>query len=128
MTTQRTLAPLLAVVVDDALDVRRLVGRMLEEFGFRVLEASSVEQGRQVIREAEGPVDLLVTDVLLPPGLGDELAREVREDHPDTRVLYMSGYTREELVRLGFGDVDAPMLSKPFDARELSEMVKRVMM
>jgi CheY-like chemotaxis protein len=112
------------LVVEDEEGVRELVRRVLVRHGYQVLEA---RHGRDALREAERHperIDLLLTDVVMPEMSGVALASELRERRPELRVLYMSGYTEEEIVRRGDGGPGLALLPKPFAGEELARLVR----
>jgi CheY-like chemotaxis protein len=112
----------LLVVEDDAY-LRRLVVRRLVASGYRVLEASS---GNEAIESAEGTIDLLLTDVVMPGMTGVETAAALRKKWPTLRLLFMSGYSPDAAVRDGRG-LDGPLLQKPFTMSDLLEHVRRAL-
>jgi DNA-binding NtrC family response regulator len=81
------------LLIDDEAEVRRAVRRILEHYGYRVLEASSAEQALSIGKLHDREVHLLITDVIMPEMRGPELARRLRALRPELRVLYISGYT-----------------------------------
>jgi DNA-binding response OmpR family regulator len=97
---------------------------MLGEEGHRVLEADCRSEALKVLNQARGRVDLLVLDVVMPEGGGVELAREVREQWPDQRIMYMSAYPDEVLSAQGLPSADAPFLAKPYTRNELVAKVR----
>jgi PAS domain S-box-containing protein len=105
------------LVVEDEAGVSRMLCEILEAHRYRVLRAASPPQALQVAAEHEGPIDLLISDVILPRMSGPELARELVTLRPGLRVLYMSGYTADALDRHGVRDGD--LLRKPFEQEEL---------
>ncbi len=111
------------LVVEDEEGVRELVRRVLVRQGYRVLEA---RHGKDALLEAgrEDRIDLLLTDVVMPEMSGIALAAELREHRPDLRVLYMSGYTEEEIVRRGDATPGVTLLPKPFSGEELARSVR----
>ncbi len=114
------------LVVEDGEAVRNLVCRMLVQNGYRVLEA---RDGRDALRLCEThpePIQLLLTDVVMPNMPGAELAERIRRARPAVRVLLMSGYTGEALAqRLGHDPV--AFLPKPFTSVGLVEKVREVL-
>jgi PAS domain S-box-containing protein len=102
------------LLVDDEDLVRISTADMLEDLGYRVIEASSSEEGWRAWQRDEG-IDLLVTDHLMPGMTGTDLARRILTDRPDLPVLVISGYAESEGVA-----PDLPRLTKPFRADELS--------
>jgi DNA-binding response OmpR family regulator len=116
--TQRTI-----LVVDDERPVRDLLVALLTRQGFAVRAAASAEEALEL--ERQQPVDLLMTDVMLPEMSGPQLARAVRARSPQTLVLFMSGYTGALLK-----DVDmagAGFLQKPFDAKTVAQKIRELL-
>lgn len=114
------------LLVEDEEPVRQLVSRVLEDAGYRVHASGLPSEALRLLGSGE-PVDLLVTDVVMPEMSGYALAAEVRRSHPDVRTLFISGYARtgerEEIA----GDADMPLLQKPFSPDELTHAVRRVL-
>jgi PAS domain S-box-containing protein len=114
------------VVVEDEEAVRRMAARTLSARGYRVLEATDAAQA--LAREPDwGPIDLLVTDVVMPGAGGRELAAALTARRPGLRLLYISGYTDDEVTRRGLLDAGAPFLEKPFEAEGLARRVREVL-
>ncbi|HTP52370.1 MAG TPA: bacteriohemerythrin [Anaeromyxobacteraceae bacterium] len=114
------------LVVEDDPSVREVTVRSLRSSGYHVLVASD---GREAIEMAlrKGPLDLLLTDVIMPGLNGRELADEVRRTRPDLRVLYMSGYTQDVISQAGVLDSGIEFLPKPFTPALLQERVRKVL-
>ena len=104
--------------------MRELVAAALTRAGFDVRTAGSAEEALAL--EAHRPVDLLVTDVILPKISGPELAQRIRERSPQTRVLFMSGYTGNALTTEDLRGGSA-FLPKPFGTTTLIARVKEVL-
>jgi two-component system cell cycle sensor histidine kinase/response regulator CckA len=111
------------LVVDDDASVRRLVSRVLTRRGFRVVEAEDGSAGLRLARSAPQPIVLLLTDVIMPGMTGTRLAEAMRAEHPDVRVLYMSGYSEDELGSRGAPEVAGACITKPFTPAVLGMMV-----
>jgi CheY-like chemotaxis protein len=94
--------------------VRGLVVEILEAFGYAVLTAASGEEGLRLCKEFAGGIDLLITDVVMPQMGGRELAEHVSVLRPQTKVLFMSGYTDDAIVRHGILEEDMAFIQKPF--------------
>jgi CheY-like chemotaxis protein len=118
----RTLRqPATVLVVDDDAGVRQLAVRVLVDRGYRVLEAADTPAARRLAATTDGPLHLLLTDVILPHGSGPALAKEVATHHPDARVLFMSGYSERVLEQVGPTD---RLLQKPFTMKDLLQAVE----
>jgi two-component system, cell cycle sensor histidine kinase and response regulator CckA len=102
------------LVVDDDPMMLSLVERTLRAEGYRVWAATRAEEARKVLAELAGAVDLVLTDIAMPGGLGSELAAEIRCSQRWVRVLYMSSYSREELLGHGIELAETQLLRKPF--------------
>lgn len=111
------------LVVEDDEAVLNLAARLLEGKGYRVLVAGDPELALQVCRSRLEAIDLLVADVVLPLMSGVELAKLVKAVHPETRVLFMSGYAWNA-IRQGGLDVNTPLLRKPFVPQDLLARVR----
>jgi CheY-like chemotaxis protein len=124
VATPRREAPIVVgretiLLVEDEEPVRRFVKLALERSGFRVLEAASPRTA-MAVAAAEGPVHLLLTDVVMPGQSGADLAAELRRVYADLPVLYISGYPASLITANGMlANVSAPLLMKPFTSQEL---------
>jgi two-component system, cell cycle sensor histidine kinase and response regulator CckA len=102
------------LLVEDEDMVRTLAQRVLESRGYRVFAAPSGDDALELHERIPGHVDLLVTDVLMPGMGGRQLAERLQELQPDLRVLFMSGYTTDEVLRQGIQAEEVHFLQKPF--------------
>jgi CheY-like chemotaxis protein len=102
------------LVVEDEPSVRGLVCRTLQAAGYRVLVAEDGERGLAVSRATESPIDLLVTDVIMPRMGGRELASRLAEERPGLPVLFISGYSNDGEEGLDVTHPGADFLQKPF--------------
>ena len=112
------------LIVEDEAPVRRLARDFLELNGYRVLEASDGKDALRFGREHGGPIHALVTDIVMPGMSGLELARRHLSLHPKSKVLYMSGYTDDSLVRQNGFEQDAVFLQKPFSMETLARRLR----
>jgi CheY-like chemotaxis protein len=115
------------LVAEDQAGVRNLAQRVLERCGYRVLAAEGGEEALQVAREYQGEIHLLLTDVVMPGKSGPELVKALRPLRPDTAVVYMSGYTDDQLEHHGVLDADVILIEKPFTAKRLTGTVRSVL-
>jgi CheY-like chemotaxis protein len=120
-----SLPPIL--VVDDEKVVRTLIRHQLEAIGYPVLDASGGREALQLIQDKNTPIELLITDVLMPYMNGRELATRASLIRPDLRVLFISAYSSNLLIDLGVAPSGADFLRKPFRHGELPERVRRLL-
>jgi PAS domain S-box-containing protein len=107
------------LLVEDESGVRAFARAVLQRFGYRVVEANSAEAALTLLKDFDGPIDLLLTDVVLPGLDGRELAVQVTRERPHLRVLFMSGYSSELRTADGFLIPGVPLIEKPFTAQAL---------
>lgn len=124
-TAQRAAAVVL--LVEDEPSVRTVTRRMLELRGFTVLLAEHPEEALRVAESYPQPVDVLLTDVQLPGMDGPELARQLRDSRPDLKVVFISGYPREDAFAHSTDDPAADFLQKPFTPKRLIEVLNRAL-
>jgi two-component system, cell cycle sensor histidine kinase and response regulator CckA len=115
------------LLVEDEGSVRDVVRRQLEALGYKVLECPNAERALAVASAHVGPIDLMLTDVVMPGLNGRELADALRATRPDMRVLYMSGYTDDHVVRQGIADASLEFLPKPFEIGQLAARLEQVL-
>jgi PAS domain S-box-containing protein len=115
------------LVVEDEGGVRSLVCETLASYGYKVLEAAGGAQALQIAEQHAEPIHLLLTDVVMPQISGKELAKRLFALHSETRVLYMSGYTDDVVVRQGILQGGAAFLQKPFSSDALLLKVRDVL-
>jgi PAS domain S-box-containing protein len=114
------------LLVEDNPYLRRTVARQLAELGYAVREAEDADQALRVM-DAEGSVDLMLTDVVMPGGMnGYELAKEASSQWPALKVLLMSGYTRLSAAA-GNAEPSADLLGKPFRKHDLALKLRSVL-
>jgi len=115
------------LIAEDERPVRRLARLALESHGYKVLEAASGEQARSIVESYSGPIDLLVTDVVMPGLGGRGLAEAALSCRPSLRILFISGYTDDALIRLGAETSTNTFLQKPFSPSDLAQAVRRIL-
>jgi len=115
------------LVVEDEEAVRRMLADSLQEAGYEVLEAATCTEAMRLSEKPPGPINLLISDVVMPGMNGPELAERIRAKRPGLRVLFISGYTGDELSRRNGDSAPGKLLAKPFTHDELLSSVRRVL-
>jgi PAS domain S-box-containing protein len=115
------------LLVEDDDGVRFPLREGLQSKGYTVLEAADGEEALTVAARHPGRLDLLITDVVMPRRNGRELAERLLAERPELRVLYMSGYTDDAVVRTGILTSSVAFLQKPFSVEALARRVRRVL-
>jgi CheY-like chemotaxis protein len=114
------------LVVDDEPEIRKLVGAMVGSFGYNVLTADSGEHALTLYKH-NGPLELLITDVVAPGMSGPMLADKLTELQPGLKVLYISGYDNTHVVQKYVVEKGHELLSKPFTVDELQRKVRELL-
>ena len=136
----RSVSPTI-LVVDDEPTITKLCKTMLQQAGFLVLDADGSSEALKICAQHEGPIDLLLTDLILPPpGFqlasssnqfphvhGHELAARALRIRKDLRVILMSGNIEQDLAGYGIRRGDLPFLPKPFDHQALLALVRQTL-
>jgi len=115
------------LLVEDETAVRSLLRDILESNGYVVLEASRAAEALETSERHRGPIQLLLTDVVMPGISGRKLADRLKTLRPETRVLYMSGYTDTAIVQHGLLEPGVAFLQKPFTPEALSRKIREVL-
>ncbi|MCX6899921.1 MAG: response regulator [Verrucomicrobia bacterium] len=116
------------LLVEDEDRVREFAVRLLREAGYAVLEARNGTDALRVLQEqASRKIDIMVTDVIMPQMGGKELADQLKRLRPNTRILFVSGYTGDALDNSGVLQTGAAFLEKPFSAARLTQKIREVM-
>jgi len=116
--------PGIVLVVDDQESVRALLRRELSDAGHTVLEAGDGAEALHLVRRRNGGVDLILSDVVMPHMNGTELATIVGTEFPEIPIILMSAFAPAGVARVGLGESIVPVLQKPFDPDQLSELVQ----
>ncbi len=115
------------LLVEDEAGVRELAHAVLSEAGYQVLVADGPQTALRFGRQHPTPIDLVLTDVVMPQMNGWQTYRALREFRPEVRVLFMSGYSSESVVERGLVDLDRAFLQKPFSPPALLAKVREVL-
>jgi PAS domain S-box-containing protein len=115
------------LVVEDEKAVRDLVVQVLAAKGYRALSAADGNEGLRICKELRGPIDLLLTDALMSGMSGKELSERMTLLHPEMKVLFISGYTRDAIVQQGILPAGTAFIQKPFKIVSLIRKVRDVL-
>ena len=115
------------LVVEDDEEVLNLEQRIIKGHGYSVLKAQDGEEAMRVGEQHDGPIHLMVTDVVMPKMSGKELAEQLRSLYPEMKVLYISGYTDNIIFHHGVLDTGAAFLQKPFTPEVLAGKVREML-
>jgi len=114
-------------IVEDDDRLRNLTRKILERYGYSVLEAENGEDALRVSEAHDGPIDLMLTDVVMPKMSGRETAERLQPLYPQMKVIYMSGYTDNAIVHHGVLAPGLNFLEKPFSQEGLARKVREVL-
>lgn len=115
------------LVVEDEELVRDIATTALRSHGYTVLEAASGDEALEIAAHHDGPIHLLMTDVVMPRMSGRQLADRLAETRPDTKVVFTSGYTDNAIVHQGVLDPNVAFIQKPYTLDILLQMVRKVL-
>jgi CheY-like chemotaxis protein len=115
------------LLAEDQMEVRRFAAAVLRSAGYRILEAGGGDEAIALAREEQGPIHLLLTDVVMPRMSGRELAGQLVRQRPGIKVLFMSGYSDQAVTAQDPSGATAAFIHKPFLASELLSVVNRLL-
>ena len=115
------------LLVEDEDAVRLFGARALRNKGYKVLEAKNGKTALEVLGDADDPIDLVISDVVMPELDGPALVNAVREQYPDMKVIFISGYAEDQFREAIERQSDIHFLPKPFSLEQLAGKVKDVL-
>jgi len=115
------------LLVEDEAKLRALTRSILESRGYKVLEAHTSMEALLIPGQHKGPIHLLLTDVVMPLMNGREVAEKLAKLYPQMKILFMSGYTDDTVVRHGVLESGMAFLQKPFSPDALTRKVREVL-
>ena len=120
-------SPATLLIVDDEPQVRKLLETLLQHEGYQTLSAGTGEEALLLLERGDAPVDLVLTDVVMPGMSGRELVDRIGTSHGAIKFLYTSGYTDDAIVHHGMLDEGVHFISKPYTAAALTRKVREVL-
>jgi len=115
------------LLVEDMNELREVTAAFLEASGYRVLEAGTPAQALEISKSFTGPIDLLLTDVIMPKMNGRQLADALVAARPSLRVIFISGYADDKIAGAGLQYANVRFLAKPFTQKELGLIVRQAL-
>ena len=115
------------LVVEDEESVRRLIKRTLEKYGYETLVFSGGLEALKAIQSISEPIDLLLTDVIMPEMSGRETADAIQKQCPNIKICFMSGYTDDAIIQQGILEEDMNFIHKPFLPAELASKIRSIL-
>ena len=115
------------LLVEDEDMVRELICKILETHGYKVIEARSGAEALSICSGTTSKIDLLITDVVMPQISGRQLVEKLADSYPDLKVLYISGYNDDEILRQGITDLSTNFIQKPFSSDALTQKVGEIL-
>ncbi len=115
------------LLVEDEAAVRSSARRLLERQGYHVLEARHGADALRIVEEGGRPIDLVVTDLVMPEMGGKELAERLRAHRPGLKVLFMSGYTEKAIASGGVMPPNTGFVEKPFTVEQLMRRLREIL-
>ncbi len=115
------------LLVEDNASLLKMTKKMLTNYGYQVLTAKNGEEALEISGMHEGPIHLVLTDVVMPIMGGVNLVEQIRIKRPEIKVIYMSGYTDNSIAHYGILDKDLEFLQKPFTSKDLGRKIKKVL-
>jgi CheY-like chemotaxis protein len=127
MTGRDTAREATILLVEDDEPLRKLVATVLTREGYRVIAAEDAIEAAELLTSEETSIDLIIADILLPGLSGPELAREILSDHPDVKVIFVSGSKDENVLETAELVANERFLSKPYTPETILNAVREAL-
>jgi CheY-like chemotaxis protein len=115
------------LIAEDEPDLRELARIFLEGYGYKVLDAASADEALLAAEKSADPIHLLLTDVIMPGMSGRQLAEKILSKRPQTKIVYMTGYTDDMIVQHKVLEPGVQLLQKPFTKVDLAQKVRETL-
>ena len=115
------------LVVEDSKPLLKITQKMLEKYGYRILTAQNGREALEVFSGHDGPIHLILTDVVMPKMGGQDLVEKIQSEKPEVKLVYMSGYTDRAISDNGMLHKDVNFIQKPFSSNDLVRKVREVL-
>lgn len=115
------------LVVEDEDSVRVLLGKLLRNMGYHVIESEWAQEALDLAKNYRKTIHLLLTDIAMPRMNGQELARQVKDLHPETKILFMTGYAGNKVGSTSVLDHNSDFIHKPFTSDALGQKIRRIL-
>jgi PAS domain S-box-containing protein len=115
------------ILVEDELELRKITASFLRRKGFDVLEAGNGDEARAIMKNHPAEVSLIVTDVIMPEKSGPAFVEELKSEGLEPKILFLSGYSSDELTRHGINLEETMFLNKPFTTRDLLVKIQEIL-
>jgi PAS domain S-box-containing protein len=125
--TEKVLGTETILLVEDEAAVRKLLCRLLQSYGYTVIESTTPKEAIQIFDRLHGEVDLVITDVVMPEMNGQQLSERLREINPQIQSLFVSGYTDDTVVRHGVFKAQKNFIQKPFKRAALAKKIREIL-
>jgi len=115
------------LVVEDSKTLLKITQKMLEKYGYRILTAQNGREALEVFSGHDGPIHLILTDLVMPKMGGQDLVEKIQSEKPEVKLVYMSGYTDRAISDNGMLHKDVNFIQKPFSSNDLVRKVREVL-
>ena len=115
------------LVVEDSKPLLKITQKMLEKYGYRILTAQNGREALEVFSGHDGPIHLILTDLVMPKMGGQDLVEKIQSEKPEVKLVYMSGYTDRAISDNGMLHKDVNFIQKPFSSNDLVRKVREVL-